>query len=54
MKTRVVIRDNATERAVELIADLPDGDVQFVNQVGEQIAQGTDWDITVLAVEAGA
>lgn len=53
-KTRVVIRDNATEQAVELIADLPEGDVQFVNQLGERVAQETGWDVTLLAVEAEA
>lgn len=51
-QTRVVIRDNLNERAIELIADLSPGDRSLINEIGERVAQGTGWDVTVLAVEA--
>lgn len=51
MQVRVLIRDNLTEREVELTGQLPRKDVDFINQVGERIAQDTEWDIRVLAVE---
>ena len=51
-KTRVVIRDNLAERTIELIGNLSKGDADFINRVGERIAQDTGWDVTVLAVEA--
>lgn len=52
METRVVIRDNLTEKTIELIADLSPEDTALINEIGERVAQGTDWDVTVLAVEA--
>lgn len=52
--TKVVIRDNLTERTVELVGDLPKGDVDFLNEVGERIAQETGWDITVVAFGDGS
>lgn len=51
METRVIIRDNANESAVELIADLEPEDRALINEIGERVAQGTGWDVTVLAVE---
>jgi hypothetical protein len=52
METRVIIRDNVNESAVELIADLEPEDRALINEIGERVAQGTGWDVTVLAVEA--
>ncbi|AYD81393.1 hypothetical protein SEA_KELA_237 [Streptomyces phage Kela] len=52
METRVVIRDNLNERTIELIGELDSKDVEFINEIGERVAQGTGWDVTVLAVEA--
>lgn len=52
METRVVIRDNLTEKTIELIADLSPEDVGLINGIGERAARGTGWDVTVLAVEA--
>lgn len=52
MKTRVVIRNNASEETIELIAELDKKDVSFINETGERVAQGTDWDVTLVAVEA--
>lgn len=52
METRVVIRDNRSERTIELIADLDSQDTALINEIGERVAQGTGWDVTVLAVEA--
>lgn len=52
VETRVVIRDNRSEKTIELIADLSPEDVGLINNIGERVAQGTDWDVTVLAVEA--
>lgn len=51
MEARVVIRDNANERTIELIGELKPQDMKFINEIGERVAQGTDWDVTVLAVE---
>lgn len=54
METRVVIRNNLTERTLELVGQLPPDDIQFINELGERIAQDTGWAVTVLAVEAEA
>lgn len=51
MQVHVLIRDNLTEREVRLTGQLPKRDVDFINLVGERIAQDTGWDIRVLAVE---
>lgn len=51
VETRVVIRDNLNERTIELIGELDSKDVEFINEIGERVAQGTGWDVTVLAVE---
>lgn len=51
VQVHVLIRDNLTEREVQLTGQLPKGDVDFINLVGERIAQDTGWDIRVLAVE---
>lgn len=51
VKTRVVIRNNATDETIELIADLDKKDIGFINETGERVAQGTDWDVTLVAVE---
>lgn len=53
METRIVIRDNTSDRAVELIARMDQDDTDFINEIGERIAHGTGYDVTVLAVEAG-
>jgi hypothetical protein len=54
VETRVVIRDNTSDRTIELVGQLDRGDIKFINEVGERIAQGTGWDVTVLAVEVEA
>lgn len=51
MQVRVLIRDNLAEREVELTGQLSRRDVDFVNRLGERIAQDTGWDVRVLAVE---
>lgn len=51
VQVHVLIRDNLTEREVRLTGQLPKRDVDFINLVGERIAQDTGWDIRVLAVE---
>jgi len=51
VETRVVIRDNGSEKTIELIADLTPEDAKVINEIGERVAQGTGWDVTVLAVE---
>lgn len=51
MEARVVIRDNANEKTIELIGELQPQDIKLINEIGERVAQGTDWDVTVLAVE---
>lgn len=51
VQVHVLIRDNLTEREVRLTGQLPKKDVDFINLVGERIAQDTGWDIRVLAVE---
>lgn len=51
METRVVIRDNKTEKSVEMNVDLPRGDIRFLNEIGERIAQETGFEIVIVAVE---
>lgn len=51
MKVKLVIRDNLSERSVELEAEMPPRDLAFLNEAGEQIAQGTEWQICVVAYE---
>jgi hypothetical protein len=51
MKTRLVIRDNAADEGIELIADLPEDDVGLLNRVGDRIWRETGCDITLLALE---
>jgi hypothetical protein len=51
VKVRVVIRDNTSDRSVALTGELPPGDLDFLNTLGERIAQGTDWEVAVVAVE---
>lgn len=51
VQVHVLIRDNLTEREVRLTGQLTKKDVDFINLVGERIAQDTGWDIRVLAVE---
>lgn len=54
MNVRVVLRDNASERSVILAGQMPEGDLKFLNEMGERIARGTEWEIVVVAVEEGA
>jgi hypothetical protein len=51
MKTRLVIRDNTADEGIELITDLPEKDVGFLNRVGDLIWQETGCAVTFLALE---
>lgn len=54
MNVRVVVRDNMSERSVVLVGRMLPRDLKFLNELGERIAQGTEWEIVVVAVEEGA
>lgn len=52
VETRIVIRDNGSERSVQIDTDLPRGDIRFLNEIGERVAQETGYAIVLLAVES--
>lgn len=52
MKTVIVIRDNVEEKGVRVPADLTRSERELMARIGEQVAQRTDWDITVVAVNS--
>jgi hypothetical protein len=49
--THIVIRDNESDKSVVLAAEMPKGDLDFLNRIGERIAHDTGWKITVVAVK---
>lgn len=54
MNVRVLVRDARSERSVELPVEISKGDLDFLNEAGERIAQGTGWEIVLVAIEEGA
>lgn len=54
MNVRVIFRDNGSDRSVVLTGKMWKRDMDFLNGLGERIAQGTEWEITVVAVEDDA
>lgn len=53
MNVRVVFRDNRSGRSVALVAPMSEEDTEFLNELSERIAQGTEWEIAVVAVKDG-
>lgn len=51
MMTRIVLRDNAEGRSLELLVDIDRNERDWLNGLGEQITHATDWDVTLLAVD---
>lgn len=54
MNVRLVVKDNQSGRSVTLLGRLSEQDLDFLNGLGERIAQGTDWEIALVAVEDGS
>lgn len=53
MKVRVRLMDQGSGRSVALNGEMSSQDMDFLNELGERIAQGTEWEIVVVATENG-